>query len=121
MNKYSKTAKDIHSRIYLFVLHCFREVVMNIPRRPDTIPIISQIAASLTSMGANDREADAAASKNDFIAKYSIVKKETNETMFWLSLIGDLSLVPKRTTDKHVEECEEILRVVSAILLSAKK
>lgn len=93
MNKYKGTEKDIHRRIYIFVLNCFRDVVMRIPRHTETAPIISQIASSLTSMGANDREADASGSKNDFIARYTIVKKETNETIFWLSLVGDLSLV----------------------------
>lgn len=121
MNKYKGTDKDIHRRIYIFVLNCFRDVVMRIPRHTETAPIISQIASSLTSMGANDREADASGSKNDFIARYTIVKKETNETIFWLSLVGDLSLVPRGTTDQHIKECEEIFRIISAILLQAKR
>ncbi len=120
MNKYKDTDKDIHKRIYIFVLHCFRDVVMKIPRRPDTVPIIGQIASSLTSMGANDREADASNSKNDFIARYAIVKKETNETIFWLSLIRDLSLVSSKPTEGYIAECEEIFRVVSSILLNTK-
>jgi len=64
MNTYKGTSKDIHARIYQFVVHCFRDVVMKIPRRPETTPIIEQTAASLTSIGANDREADASGSKN---------------------------------------------------------
>jgi four helix bundle protein len=82
MNKYKNTDKDIHVRIYRFVLLCFREVVMQIPRRTETVSIISQISASLTSIGVNDREADASGSRNDFVAIYAIVKKETNETIF---------------------------------------
>lgn len=42
--------------------------------------IDKQIVKSATSMGANDQEADGLQSKKDFIAKYSIVKKETKET-----------------------------------------
>jgi four helix bundle protein len=120
MNKYKNTNQDIHKRMYIFVLNCFRDVVMKIPHRLDSAPIIGQIASSLTSMGANDREADASNSKNDFIARYAIVKKETNETIFWLSLIKDLALVPEKIVNPYIAECEEIFRIVSSILLSTK-
>jgi len=82
MNKYANTDKDIHKRIYLCVIGCFRDIVQKIPRRTENNPIIEQLAASLTSMGANDREADAAGSPRDFIAKYVIVRKDTNETNY---------------------------------------
>lgn len=121
MNKYKGTDKDIHTRIYKFILECFRDVVMKIPRRPETIPIIEQIASSLTSMGANDREADASGSKKDFIARYVIVKKESNETIFWLTLIADLNLVHSKVVYRYVGECQEIFNIVSSIILSTKR
>ena len=77
MNKYSNTEKDIHKRIYKFVISCFNNIVKKIPKTVENLPIIEQISSSLTSMGANDREADASTSRKDFIAKYTIVKKET--------------------------------------------
>ena len=77
MNKYRNTPQDIHVRIYRFIIGCFRDVVKKIPKTTENLPIISQLSSSLTSMGANDQEADATSSKKDFIAKYSIVKKET--------------------------------------------
>ncbi len=121
MNKYKGTDKDIHTRIYKFVLGCFRDVVMKIPRRPETIPIVEQIASSLTSIGANDREADASGSQKDFIAKYMIVRKETNETHYWLSIISDLHLVNFSQVDPYIKECQEILNIVSSIIKSAKR
>ena len=74
MNKYSGTDKDIHKRIHKFVVSCFVDVVRKIPKTPENIPIIRQISASLTSIGANDQEADAADSRRDFVAKYKITK-----------------------------------------------
>lgn len=121
MNKYKDTDKDIHKRIYVFVLDCFQNVVMKVPRRPETVPIIQQIASSLTSMGANDREADASGSRKDFIAKYMIVKKETNETLFWLQLIADLKLVLFQTVDPYQREGEEIFKVISSIILHSRE
>ena len=92
MNKYKDTPQDIHSRIYKFVINCFKNVVKKIPRTTESFPIISQLSSSLTSMGANDQEADGASTKKDFIAKYYIVKKEAKETKYWLSVIKDTEI-----------------------------
>jgi len=51
--------------------------VNSYPKTTENIPVISQVSSSLTSIGANDQEADATTSKKDFIAKYAIVRKET--------------------------------------------
>jgi len=112
MNKYKNTPRDIHSRIYMFVINCFKNVVKKIPKTTDSLPIISQLSSSLTSMGANDQEADGASTKKDFIAKYYIVKKETKETKYWLSVIMDANLLSKEVVTPYIEECHEILMIV---------
>src|SRR3989338_3786958 len=101
MNKYSNTPQDIHIRIYRFILDCFSDVVRKIPKNTENIPIISQLSSSLTSIGANDQEADAAGSRKDFIAKYQIVKKETKETVYWLSFLRDAGLVPVSVVESY--------------------
>ncbi len=95
MNKYLNTDKDIHIRIHKFVVNCFVNIVRKIPKTTENIPIIQQISASLTSMGANDQEADAADSNRDFIAKYTIVRKETKETKYWLSIVSDTGILER--------------------------
>lgn len=116
MNKYKDTPQDIHKRIYKFIINCFKDVVKKIPKTVESIPIISQISSSLTSIGANDQEADATITKKDFIAKYMIVKKEAKETRYWLSIIMDLELSPKNIVEPHIQECQEILMIVSKII-----
>ena len=116
MNKYKDTPQDIHKRIYNFIINCFGDVVKKIPKTVENIPIISQLSSSLTSIGANDQEADATITKKDFIAKYMIVKKESKETKYWLSVIKDLQLVPKLTIEPYIQECQEILMIVSKII-----
>jgi len=120
MNKYKDTPQDIHSRIYKFVINCFKNVVKKIPRTTESLPIISQLSSSLTSMGANDQEADGASTKKDFIAKYYIVKKETKETKYWLSVIKDTNLLIKDIVEPYIEECHEILMIVSKIINNTK-
>ncbi|MBI3577413.1 four helix bundle protein [Candidatus Gottesmanbacteria bacterium] len=116
MNKYRNTDKDIHVRIYKFVVSCFRDVVRKIPKTAESIPIIGQLSSSLTSMGANDVEADAASSKKDFIAKYMIVRKETRETHYWLCVIRDTGILDQSIVNLYIKECEEIRNVVSSII-----
>lgn len=71
-------------------------------------------------MGANDREADAAGSRKDFVSKYMIVRKESNEMLYWLSLVHDLNLVDAVRVSPYLGECEEILNIVSSIIKSAR-
>jgi four helix bundle protein len=120
MNQYRNTEKDIHKRIYKLIIECFRNVIRKIPKTPENIPIIGQISSSLTSMGANDQEADAAFSRKDFIAKYSIVRKETRETCYWLSVIYDTNILDTHIVKPYLTECEEIRNVVSKIIENTK-
>ena len=121
VNKYVDTDKDIHNRIYRFVLGCFQKIVRKIPKTPENLPLIAQLSSSLTSIGANDQEADAAASRKNFIAKYTIAKKEAKETEYWLSLVKDMNLVPYADVEPYIQECQEILLIVSKIIENTKK
>src|SRR5665647_397607 len=58
-----------------------------IPRNTITIPIISQLIKSSTSVGANYCEADDAESKMDFKHKIGICKKESRECKHWFRMI----------------------------------
>ena len=120
MNQYRNTDKDIHERIYRFIIGCHRDVVSKIPKSPANIPIISQLSSSLTSMGANDQEADASGSRRDFIAKYQIVKKETKETKYWLRFIKDARLVDTMVVEPYFVEVGEILLIVGKIIVNTK-
>lgn len=112
--------KDIHERIYKFVIRVIG-LTKILPKTPQNDIIIYQVVKSVTSMGANDQEADGTESRKDFIAKYTIVKKESKETNYWLRVIEDTSPVEivKQMGDLRNEGLE-IVRVVSAIILSAK-
>jgi four helix bundle protein len=55
-------------------------------RKSNRFEMASQIFRSGTSIGANIREAQNAESKADFIHKFKISAKETDELHFWLEL-----------------------------------
>ena len=120
MNKYAGTEKDIHLRIHNFVIRCFIDIVKRIPKSTENIVIIRQLTASLTSIGANDQEADACNSNKDFVSKYNIVKKETKETKYWLTFIRDTSILEAKLVDPFISESQEILLIVSKIIQNSK-
>lgn len=117
--KNRKKVKDIHERIYQFVIRVIN-LVKQLPKTPENIILINQITESVTSMGANDQEADGADSRKDFIAKYVIVRKESKETNYWLRVIADINPSFKPRMKDLMQEGKEIVMVVSSIILSAK-
>src|SRR5438105_4136184 len=58
-----------------------------VPKNVVTLPLISQLVKSGTSIGANYGEADEAVSKKDFRCKIGTCKKEARETKHWLRMI----------------------------------
>lgn len=113
--------KDIHERIYKFVIRVI-SLTKILPNTPQNQVIIYQLMKSVTSMGANDQEADGAESKKDFIAKYTLVKKENKETNYWLKIIEDTNpeAIVKRMGNIHKEGLE-ILKIVSTIIINTKR
>lgn len=120
MNQYVGTDRDIHTRIHKFVVSCFVNIVKNISKAQENLPIIKQLSASLTSMGANDQEADAAESNRDFIAKYTIVKKESKETKYWLTFVRDTEMIEPAKINPYIQEAQEILLIISKIIQNSK-
>lgn len=112
--------QDIHERIYQFVLRVL-SLTKALPKNQHNLILINQITKSATSMGANDQEADGTDSRKDFIAKYSIVRKEGKETNYWLRLIVDTNPEFRKRMEALMQEGKEIVKIVSAIMLNAKK
>jgi four helix bundle protein len=73
-----------------------------------------------TSVAANYRAACRARSAADFISKISVVVEEADETLFWLELIVEAKLVPTKLVESLIAECEELLKIFSASLATAK-
>lgn len=69
----------------------FAEEVVDLCKRISkttvTIPIITQLLRSGTSMGANYAEANGASFRKDFHNKIHICKKEAIETKYWLRIL----------------------------------
>lgn len=80
-----------------------------------------QFFRSGTSIGANVQEAQGGQSKADFIAKMSIAHKEALESAYWLKLFGKSKILPEVRLTGLVDETEQLIKILSAILITAKR
>lgn len=77
--------------------------------------IFSQLIASSSSIGANYAEALVSESKQDFLHKIRICRKEASETIYWLEIIK--VIFPQRQSEITVlaQEATEFLLIFSKI------
>ena len=113
-----KTDVDIHERIFRWVISCLK-IISRLPNDSLARVIKYQFAKAVTSVGANDQEANNSASRQDFAAKYGIVKKELAESLYWLRIISNQYL--GINVDDQIKEGNELLNIVSSIILSSKR
>ena len=110
----SKKENVVRDRSYLFALTIisrYQEL-----RKQREFVLSNQLLRSGTSIGANVEEATAALSKKDFVYKMAIASKEARETHYWLRLLRDSDLCDSIDLTGNIEECEELVRILTAIV-----
>ena len=80
-----------------------------------------QILRAGTAAAANYAEVRAAESRNDFIHKLGIVRKELCECLVWLRLIARKNLVPTAILEPIRDECDQLVRIVAASKITAER
>jgi four helix bundle protein len=83
--------------------------------------LCTQLLRSGTLIGANIEEAIGGSSRKDFIYKLEIAYREARETKYWLRLLKEAELLDSKLADSFIVDCEEILKILAAILNSSKK
>jgi len=91
-----------------------------LPKTREANVIAQQILRSATSMAANYRAVGRARSQAEFIAKLGIVVEESDETVFWLEMLGDSGMVPTRKLTDLNNEANQLLSIFSASRRTAK-
>ena len=90
------TAEELKARTKAFALRVIK-LVDAMPRSLAAQVIGKQLLRSATSVGANYRAACRAQSHAEFAAQLSIVVEEADETVYWLELLRESSLLkPER-------------------------
>ncbi|MDI5950847.1 MULTISPECIES: four helix bundle protein [Flavobacterium] len=80
-----------------------------------------QFLRSVTSVGANVREAVNAQSKPDFIHKLSIAQKECDESLYWLELLKETNYISEIEFESIYQQNNEVLKIIRSIIITSKK
>ena len=112
-------AKEMQGRTKAFALGIIRMYQL-LPRSEEARILGRQLLRSGTSLAANYRAACRSKSRADFISKLATTIEETDETLFWLELIEESGILPRSKLDTLKGECDELLRIFSSSLSTAK-
>ncbi|UKB85791.1 four helix bundle protein [Chryseobacterium sp. MEBOG06] len=79
-----------------------------------------QLLRSGTAVGALIREAEHAQSTRDFLHKMSISLKEANETLYWIQLLKDSSIIDISIYNSVFPQAEEMVKLLVSIVKTTK-
>ncbi|MBC8525446.1 MAG: four helix bundle protein [Candidatus Cloacimonetes bacterium] len=117
--KYS-ISDELKERTYKFAIGIL-ELASMLPNTEEGRVIRRQLCKSGTSVGANLEEADGSLTLNDFVYRVDISFKESKETKYWLKIIIDRKLLKKELFFLHLNECVEIIKILSTIIYKCLK
>jgi four helix bundle protein len=115
-----KNSNVIGEKSYSFALDIVK-LCFFIQKEKKEFVLSRQLMKSGTNIGANVEEAVGGISKADFLAKMQIACKEARESHYWLRLMKDSGILEAENTDKMIKSCEELIRILCAILKTGKK
>ena len=113
-------AKQLQDRTKTFAIRVIKAFA-RLPKDEAARIIGRQFLRSGTSLAANYRASCRARSGADFISKISIVTEETDETLFWFEVLIESDLIANKVVEPLMKECEELLKIFSASLATAKR
>jgi len=108
--------QDRTKRFAVAVIRFYAELPQNEPARV----IGRQLLRSSTSVAANYRAARRTRSAADFVSRISVVVEEADETLFWLELLVAASIVKAEAMQALRDESDELVRIFSTSLTTAK-
>ena len=106
--------KDLEIRTKRFALSVIK-LVNSLPRTMAADVLIRQLLRSVTSIGANYREANRGVSRADFANKIGMVHKEAAETQYWLELLIESGIARNEAASQELQEATELLAIFTTI------
>ena len=111
---------DLLDRTKAFALRIIA-LVDALPATPAGRVIGNQILRSGTSVGANYRSCQRGKSRADFIAKLAIAEEEADESVYWLELLAEASILPSERLLPLLTEAREITAILTSSRIRAKQ
>ena len=110
----------LRDRTKAFALRIIRMYCL-FPKSTEAQVLGKQALRAGTGVAANYREASRARSDAELIAKLGIVAQELDETLLWLELLVESSIVSESKMADLRQEADELLRMTIAAIKTAKK
>jgi four helix bundle protein len=107
------TKQELLQRTKSYALRVIK-VVQALPRNDVATVLGKQLLRAGTSVGANYRAACRGRSVADFIGKLKIVEEEADESLYWMELLVESSILPQRRLAALMGEGDEIVSIVVA-------
>ena len=118
-----KNNKEFKEKLIKKSFQLARRIIALIDRFPNKRSawvIGDQLVRSITSIGANIIEAQAASSKRDFVNFLNHSLKSANEAKFWLALAKDISPKEKKEIDSLLKEVDELSKILGSSIATMR-
>jgi four helix bundle protein len=112
--------EEMEERTKKFALRIIR-LYGKLPRTDVGRVIGRQLLRSGTSVGANYREASRASTKKHFTSTMTIALREADETLYWLDLLTESETVKPELLGDLIDECRQLVAVLSASVKTARE
>src|SRR5436190_15331339 len=106
----SSRPEELRERTKGFALRIIR-LFRSLPFKPDTQVLGKQLLRSGTSVAANYRAVCRARSKAEFIARIGTVAEEADESVLWLELLIESSVVGPEKARELLTEAKELAAI----------
>jgi four helix bundle protein len=119
---YEAFKKQLEARTLAFSVELLN-FLCKLPQSRVFVVIVTQLAKSGTSMGANYREANRAETRADFTHKIGIVEKESSESVYWLTVLSKVNFLDASFEPEVLvllKEASELLALFSTINRKSK-
>jgi four helix bundle protein len=113
-------AELLRARTKQFAIRIVR-LFKSLPRTEEARIIGKQALRAGTSIAANYRAVCRARSHAEFISKMGVVVEEADETVFWLELLVDTSIVRKVLMEDLLSEANGLLAIFAASHWTARQ
>jgi four helix bundle protein len=110
---FKQRTKDVGLRVI--------KLATSLPHGREANVLARQLLRSGTSIGANYRSACRAKSVPDIISKLSTVEEEGDESLYWLELLAESSLVRTKRVGPLYQEIDEIVAMIVASIKTLRE
>jgi len=111
--------EELRNRTKKFALAIIR-LFRSLPKTEEARIIGRQLMRAATSVAANYRAAGRARSRAEFVAKMGVVVEEADESVFWLEMLRDATVVAEPVIAPLLEEGNQLVAIFAASQRTAR-